>query len=160
MNARGGLAEPLRDARSWGIQRVVLHLGRGQREALRGSPLLRTIDAVAATVADDADLADVAALARLPGLSVTAVVLLDDASLGALSHRIAGLVALAPARVVLQWPLPNGGTPVPPHAERVAPLLVAAVDPLEAAGIAVTVKGLPACKLGPLATRATRTPNR
>lgn len=160
VSARGGLAGPLQEARSWGVRRVVLHLGRGQRELLCGSALLGTIDEVAATVADDADLADVAALARLAGLRVTSVVVLEEGALGGLPHRVAGLVALRPARVVLQWPLPNGATPVPPHAERLAPLVSAAVAQLEAAGVAVTVKGLPACKLGPLAGRATRTPNR
>ncbi len=160
VDRRAGLAAVLEESRSWGIVRVVMHVGRGQREALRGSPLLRHVSAVAATVTDDADLADVAALARLPGVQVSAVVVLDEAALGRLSHLIAGLVAMAPTRVVLQWPLPNGGTAVPPHAERVAVSLLDAVERLEAARIAVTVKGLPACLLGPLATRATRTANR
>jgi hypothetical protein len=158
--ARGALATTLAEGRSWGIRRVVLHLPRRQREAFVGSPLLACVDAVAVAVTDDADLADVIALSCRAALEVTAVVLLDEPALGRLAHVAAGLLAARPRRVVLQWPLPNGAAAAPPHVDRVTAAILAVVPALEAVGIAVTVKGMPACSLGPLASRATRTANR
>lgn len=155
----------LGDARAWGVTRITLHVGNGDREALVGSAVGRSLDAVAVTVTEDRDVADVAALARVGGfrgapLAVTAVVPLDDATLPRLDHVAAGLAAIGAARVVLTWPLPDGSAPPPPHADRVLAALIGPVAVLESAGAAVIVKGIPACRLGELASRASRTGNR
>lgn len=154
--SRPGLAEVLRQGRRWGLQRVTLHLGRGQRDALRRSPLRQQVDDLAFVVRGDEDLADVAALCRA-GPRLTAVVPLDAPTLPWLDRLAATLARLAPARVVLTWPLQ--GDP-PPHAARVAAALPAAVRVLEEAGVQVGIKGLPLCALGPLARLGWRTGNR
>lgn len=155
----------LADARGWGVTRITLHLGKGDRDALVGSAVGRAIDAVAVTVTEDRDVADVAALARVGGyggsaMSVSAVVPLDEATLPRLDHLADGLAAVRAARVVLTWPLPDGSTAPPPHADRVAAALIGSVNALEAAGVEVIVKGLPACRLASLASRVSRTGNR
>lgn len=153
---RHGLADVLSEARGWGVERVVLHLGRGDRGALAASPVARNIDAVAISVADAGDLADLGALSRT--LDVTAVVRLDDATLPRLGGLARGLAAIRPARVVLTWPFP--GDVEPPHADRVAAALPEPVAALDAAGVACGIKGLPACRLGALSTRLWRSGNR
>lgn len=152
---RHGLGDVLADARGWGVERVVLHVGHGDRAALGASPVARHVDAVAMTVADD-DLADVAALARR--LDVTAVVRLDAATLPRLAGLARGLAAVRPSRVVLTWPFP--GDEEPPHADRVAAALPEAVRALDAAGVSCGIKGLPACRLGDLGARLWRSGNR
>ena len=153
---RHGLADVLAEARGWGVERVVLHLGRGERDALARSPIARHVDAIAMTVVDDADLADLAALGRVS--DVTAVVRLDAGTLPRLPGLARGLVAARPARVVLTWPFP--GDEEPPHADRVAAALPEAVGRLDAAGVACGIKGLPACRLGDLGDRLWRSGNR
>jgi len=156
LGERHGLAEVVRAARGWGLRRVSLHLGRAQRLALRRSPLAALVDDLAIVVRNELDLGDVAALCR-QGPTVTAVLPLDDAGLARLDGMSSALAQVGVPRVVLTWPL--SGDP-PPHAATVAPRLPAAVQTLEAAGCAVSIKGLPLCALGPLARVAGRTRNR
>lgn len=156
LERRDDLAELVDTARGWGIARVVLHLGRGDRDALRASPLRSRIDEAVIGVWRQTDLADVAALTR-SGLPITAVLSLDAPTLARLASLASALAALRPARVVLTWPL--GGSP-PPHAARVAQAVREPLAQLTGAGVAVRVKGLPVCLLGPDAPPAHRTRNR
>jgi len=156
LQARHGLAQVVRRARSWGLQRVTLHLGRDERLALRRTPLAECLDDLAIVVRDELDLGDVAALGR-QGLAVTAVLPLDQAGLARLQGTASALARIRPRRVVLTWPLDGE---LPPHAARVAPLLPAPVEQLEQAGVSVLIKGLPLCALGPLARLGGRTRNR
>ena len=155
---RHDLADAVRDARRDGLRRVTLHLGPGQRDALRTSPLGALVDNVAIVVRGPADLADVAALQR-DGLAVTSVVPLDASTLTRLDTTVSGLVAVRARRVVLTWPLFD---PPPPHAARVAARLPDAVRALSAVvpTEAIVIKGLPLCALGPLAAHGSRTSNR
>lgn len=160
VSARPDMAALLAESRGWGIERITLHLGHGEREILAASPLRKVVDVVVVTVAGTPDLADVAALRRAPGgPHVNVVVLLDEATLPQLPALVAGLAALKPSRVVLTWPLPSGGE-LPPHADRVALALHAVVPTLDAAEVPVHIKGMPACRLGSLASRVTRSGNR
>lgn len=161
--SQSGIAASVAQARAWGVSRVVLHLGQGDREALGSSLLQAEIDEVTLTVAGDRDIADVAALRRRTtrsgeALPVTAVVLLNEATLPRLELLARGLCAAGPSRVVLTWPFPPG-TP-PPRAERVAAALPSVVQRLDAAGVATGIKGLPACQLGSLSDRLWRSGNR
>lgn len=154
---RHGLAPLLdRARRRQGLQRVTLHLGRGQRPALRRSPLRRHIDDVVVFLHDEGDLPDIAALSR-SGLRLTVVLRLHEAVLARLPALTASLAALGPGRVVFTWPL--AGEP-PPHAARVAATLPGPVATLDAAGVTVDIKGLPPCTLGDLGARTARTRNR
>jgi hypothetical protein len=153
--SRPALAPILDDARGWGVRRVVLHLGRGGRHALRGSPLRTRVDEVALGVWGAADVADVRALVGAPA-RVVAVVTLDAPTLARLDGLARALAAARPARVVLTWPLAGE----PPHAARVAPALVGPVDALRAGGVDVGIKGLPPCTFGELGALCSRTRNR
>jgi hypothetical protein len=144
LDERAGLAPILDDARGLGVRRVVLHLGRGDRDRLLRSPIGRRVDAVAVVTRDETDLADVAALRAGP--DVTAVVLLDEHGLSRLDNLATGLARVRPHRVVFTWPFPPAAPP--PHAARVATALPTALAALDAAAVPCHVKGLPACALG------------
>lgn len=144
LDERPRLAAILDEGRGWGIGRVVLHLGPGDRDRLIRSPIGRRVDAVAIVVRDETDLADVAALRNGP--DVTAVVLLDEHGLSRLDNLVTGLARVKPQRVVLTWPFPPAAPP--PHAARVAAALPMAFAILDAEGVPCHVKGLPACALG------------
>jgi len=154
--ARGALPGALDQARGWGIARVVLHLGRGRRDALLGSPLRTRIDEVAIGVWREPDLADVGALSR-QDLRVVAVLSLTTRTLARLDLLARALATLRPARVALTWPL---GPADAPHAARVVPALRGPARALRDAGVDVVIKGLPPCVLGDLGDLSTRTRNR
>lgn len=158
------LAAVLDASRSWGIGRVVLHLGRDERNRFLGSPVRDQVDDVTLNVRDEADLSDLGALGRTGThrrLRVQAVILLDDDGVRRLDRTVAGLVAARPDRVVFTWPLPNGGADrPPPRAERVVHVLGAALERLTGAGLDPVVKGLPACSLGVWRDRVHKTANR
>jgi hypothetical protein len=153
---RGALAPLIDDARGWGVRRVVLHLARGARDALRSSPLRTRVDEVAVGVSSADDLADVAALVRA-GIRVVAVVPLDARTLARLDALARALAAARPARVTLTWPLADDD---PPHAARVVPALGPPLTALRDAGVQVGIKGLPACTLGAFGDASSRTRNR
>jgi hypothetical protein len=153
---RPGLAGVIADARSMGVTRVTAHVARGEGRAV-GEAL--PVDAAAVTVAADADLDDVSAL-RVAGRFVTAVLLLDDATLPRLQALASGLAGVRPDRVVMTWPFPGGSSTSVPHADAVSAALPDPVAALEAAGIPTGIKGLPACALGALHQRFWRSGNR
>lgn len=151
------LASILAQARQWGVQRITLHLGRGQRAALVGSPLQERVDAVAMGVSTPEDAHDVEFLART-SLFVSAAVVLSDDHLARLPELARSLARARPQRVVLTWPLPPAQPP--PPAQRVVAALPEAMAILDAAGIQVGIKGLPVCALGDLGDRLWRSGNR
>jgi hypothetical protein len=98
--SRRALADVMRAARAKGVGRVTLHLARGQRDALRSSPLRHVIDEVAVGLSSDEDFADVAALLRVD-LRVVVVLTLDAPTLARLGPMARALSRLRPDRVVL-----------------------------------------------------------
>lgn len=141
--------------RAWGIERITVHAGPSQVAALVASGLPAHVDAVAFTVREPED---VIALAPLAGLFRTAVVLLDDAALGALDATVSALEQVRPERAVFTWPLPPSVEP--PAAVRAADAIAAVAGPGRLAGVPWGIKGLPACRLGALADRLWRSANR
>lgn len=136
------LAPMLATARQdWGLERVVLHLGRGERAALKTGPLSGQADTVVVTVEEPEDVDDVAALTSFA--AVTAVVPLRH------PDRVADLVTALRAanagRIVLTWPFPPGDPP--PPAASLHPALAQVGRLLE--GEPWGVKGLPPCVLPP-----------
>lgn len=154
---RAELAPWLKAARaSMGLERTTLHLGAGERTALRRSPLRAVIDDLVIVVRSESDIADVAALERA-AFRVSAVLPLDEAGLPRLETMCSALARLGARRVVLTWPM--AGQP-PPHAAHVAVRLPGPVRMLESAGTTVVIKGIPPCVLGALCDRTSRTRNR
>lgn len=153
---REGLAEVLDQGAGWGIERVVLHLGRGERHSLQKSPVRDRVHEVVITVERQADLADVAALIRA-GLRVVAVLPLSERGLAHLDALAPALGRAGPARVVFTWPL--AGDP-PPHVARAARAATPHALRLHGAGIEVSLKGLPICHLGEAGALVHRTANR
>ena len=143
------LPAALAQARSWGVERVTLHLARPDLGDLSG------VDAVALTVR--AGQADAVAALR-ERAHVTAVALLDAENLADPVALCRALVRAAPHRVVLTWPLPPADPP--PAVDAVLPALRALLGPLDAAGIPAGVKGLPVCSLAELGGRLWRSANR
>lgn len=138
-----GLADVVAFGRGLGITRVTVHLGAGDRATFLGSALAASTDDVAVGVRGASDVDDVAALREFVG-EVVAVVPLDRDDPDGLSALCDRLIDARPARVVLTWPF--AGAP-PPRAQRAAALADAAVRRLDAGGLAVQVKGLPACAI-------------
>ncbi len=155
LGERDALANLVAEGRQLGLERVTLHLGRGDRERFAGSALSGVVDAVAVTVQQDSDIDDLAALAPL---FRTAVLLLDEQTLPNLPRFTERLAGVGPDRIVFTWPFPPSKPP--PAADEVVAKLRAAVAPLLAANVGWGVKGLPACTLGDLSERLWRSGNR
>lgn len=162
--ARPDLPDLLDRARDQGISHVVLHLGEGalQPEAL--AALAGRVDVAVVPIQPERDLAQADAAvhaARARGIRVASNTVLRAAALPHLAAAADHLVALRPDTVTLTHPFPAGAGP-----ESLAPLraVQAALDEtlpaLDAAGLSVRIKGLPACHLGPHAGRLGRTANR
>ncbi len=145
-----GVVAAVRRGRELGIERVTLHVGRGDQARLAASPLYALVDAVALTVREPGDAAH---LAKLEGRFRTAVLLLDGRDLSSL---VAATVAADPERVVLTWPFPPGK---PPASAVQAAQTLSDVAPL-LGDRPWGVKGLPACRLGPHRDRLWRSGNR
>lgn len=84
----------------------------------------------------------------------TAVVVLEPGA----ERAVAALAEARPSRVVFSWPFPTDAEPLP--AASVVALLDAFAASSFGAAVPWTIKGLPACLLGPHAGRQTRTRNR
>lgn len=144
------LARILMRARGEGIERVVLHLGRGGVDPALGA----AADIWVARIerAEDADPRGwLPAAASAPSTERHAVVVLTSAALAEID---AITDALAPrrgqpspwTRVVYTWPL--SGADVPPAVDAAAAIR-GPLQRLAAAGIAAGVKGIPLCTLAP-----------
>jgi hypothetical protein len=84
----------------------------------------------------------------------TAVVVLEPGA----ERAVAALPQAGPSRVVFSWPFPADAELLPPP--RVVALLDAFAASSWGASVPWTIKGLPACLLGPHAGRQARTANR
>lgn len=84
----------------------------------------------------------------------TAVVVLEPGA----ERAVAALPQARPSRVVFSWPFPADAEPLP--AASVVTLLDAFAGSSLGAAVPWTIKGLPACLLGPHAGRQARTRNR
>jgi hypothetical protein len=167
--ARADLAELVAHARARGVARVTLHLGAEDLEGAGASAMARSgVDAVVVPIGvGEAGATLVAAAAalgsgRARGLEMHASVPLVPGALPVLAAMPRIAAACRPRSVTFSYPFPVDGS----HAAEVPPPLraVAALAPVvplvEAAGCHVAIKGLPACWLGPLASRLGRTANR
>ncbi len=153
------LAAVVADRALYGWRRVVVHLDRGQRQTFLQSAAFSAVDGVSLPVVTEPDLADLAAIRRA-AKDVTAIVVLDTLGLSQLERTTALLEVARPQKVVLSWPFPSPESDPPPSADQVAPRLKDVVERLQAVGIGVGIKGLPACRLGSLHPLVWRSANR
>jgi hypothetical protein len=164
--AREDCPEAIALARSQGIARVILHAGVEDLDQLLPKAWVGAIDVLVVPVQPGGGTLAAAAraltAAREAGLRVAANTTLSTA---ALPHLIAAARVLATARpheVTFTYPFPiNGADPTEvPTPARVEVALRPALAVLDAAGLNVGIKGLPACLLGKQARRLRRTANR
>jgi hypothetical protein len=164
--ARSDLASIVATARSLGVRRVTLHAGVEDLAEL--APAALPVDAIVlplqpgeagAMLAAGARALDAARACDVP---VAANTVLSPSALPMLP-AIARVAIRGGARsLAFTFPFPVDGSAsadVPPAARAVAALREV-IPSVEAAGVRVSVKGLPACYLGPLARLADRTANR
>ena len=153
------VAEAVSGWRRAGLQRLVWHLGESEADTV----LLPLVDEVVCVVRS-AGAAHASALTATDGRWCAVVPLGRDVC-DQLPEIVQSLIAMGPARVVLQWPFPGAEVLAPP-AQQIAPVVREAVLALEQAAVDVGVKGLPPCALsptslvGPWAGRVSRTGNR
>lgn len=156
LGRRAGLGSVLSQGRSWGLSRVTVHLGPGERRTWAGSEVAVQAEEVSLVVRSPVDVADLDHL-RHAGVSTTAVLPMDAATLPQLRDLADRVAAARPMRMVFTWPL--HGAP-PPTADEVRPVLDDALAPALDSGVPVGIKGLPGCALGPWVEHAWRTANR
>lgn len=167
--ARPDLPEIVAAARDRGIGRVTLHLGA--EDLAGGGPAAMSRSGVDAVVVPlgvgEAAASMVSAAAALragadAGLEMHAGVSLVPGILPVLAAVPRIAAACRPRSVTFSYPFPvDGGQAAevpPPH--RAVAALGPVVPAVEAAGCRAAIKGLPACWLGDLAGRLSRTANR
>lgn len=150
--ARPDTSDAIDLARSLGISRVVLHAGV---EDLGSIPVERLAGKVTELVVpvQPGSLIEAGRLlsrAIADGFTVVANTVLSEQALGELEAAARILASVRPAKATLTYPFPVNGadaTAAPPP-QRAVNALRSAVDTLERAGVAVAIKGLPACYLG------------
>lgn len=135
------IADVAGQARSMGMERLVLHAGASGVDAARIAvgALGARADVVVMRVGTPEEASFVPAGAH-------AVVVLDRSTSGRLAAIGEALARARPGRVVLTWPL--AGVDVPPATEAAA-VARPVLDRLTAAGISAGVKGIPLCTLAP-----------
>ena len=153
-------------ARKQGIEHVVLHVGGEDLPELKVQRFHGVVDNLVIPVQPEAaELAQVSRIIRDAnevGLAVTANTVLTSNALTGLKRSARTLSRVKPHSVTYTYPFPINGNestnaPTPPRA---LSALQSALQVLDTAGIAVRVKGLPACHLGNQAHRLGRTTNR
>jgi hypothetical protein len=98
---------------------------------------------------------------RDAGIQVAANTVLREDAVDGLSDLARLLARTRTHSLTLSYPFPTGGPqPDPPRPDRLLPSLHQAVTQLEAVGAQPRIKGLPACWLGPLASRLQPSSNR
>jgi hypothetical protein len=161
--ARSDLPALVALARVRGVNRVTLHVGV---EDLVGLAVVPGVDHHVLPVrlgpggAAAEALAAAFAGARAAGVPVSANVPLATPSLPTAADAAELALAGGAASVTFTYPFPTGGAEAPPPVADAVAALVRAVPRVENAGVAVAVKGLPACWLGPLARHLRRSANR
>jgi hypothetical protein len=139
-------------AHSLGMSRVVLHAGVEDLESMPVERLAGKVTELVVPVQPGSlvEAGRLLARATADGFAVVANTVLSEQALGELEATARILASARPAKATLTYPFPVNGadaTSAPPP-QRAVSALRAAVDTLERAGVAVAIKGLPACYLG------------
>jgi hypothetical protein len=133
----------VREARAWGIRRVVLHAAAADLGRVD-----EAVDEVVVVARGEA----IGPCAR----PVTLVVTLEEGGEALALRSVEAISGVA--RVVFSWPFPPAGRPM--DVREVKRLLDGAGERLEGTGVPWTVKGIPGCLLGSHQGRHARTQNR
>ena len=166
--ARDDLPPLVVEARAWGIEEVVLHVGVEDlhlfdAEGWRNHADVLVVPIQPGSVGGQLESAiDAMRTARAEGFRLYANTVLNDRALSRLKVIGRLLSAAQPDGITFTYPFPvDGGTSgdAPPPGRTLA-ALSPVVASLRAAGLDPRIKGLPACYLGALADRLARTGNR
>jgi hypothetical protein len=162
--ARPDTPTALELARTLGITRIVLHAGVEDLPLMPVERLVGKVDELVVPVQPGSlvDAGRLLARATADGFTIVANTVLSEKALGELDATARILANARPARATLTYPFPVNGadaTAAPPP-QRAVSALRSAVDILERAGVAVAIKGLPACYLGRDARLLGRSHNR
>lgn len=165
VGARADLAPLLARARAEGVRRVVLHASPQEVGASAPDGWGRLVDQLVVPLQPGPDLQAVKGAVdahRARGGQVATHTLLDADALGRLAEVVAVLDGPGDGPHTFTYPFPTGPRTIAetPPVTAAVEALRAALPTLRARGVAVAVKGLPACHLGPLAPTLRRTGNR
>lgn len=161
--ARPDLEELVALARSLGIVRVVVHAGMEDLAGLVVTPGVdRYVLPVRLGPGGPPAEALVAAFAgaRAAGVAVDANAPLRDDAFARLGEAVDIALSGGAASLTFTYPFPTGSGEAPPPVAAAVAALAGPAARVEAAGLPLAVKGLPACWLGPLARHARRSHNR
>lgn len=157
--------EAIAAARTEGVSRVILHVGVEDLSSFDAGRWAGHVEQIVLPVQPGGELVAAAQAihaANAAGLSVSANTTLTANALPGLAAAARLLVAVRPSLMTFTYPFPiNGGdaSDVTLPARAVSALREALMI-LDAAGLPASIKGLPACYLGPDAARLRRTANR
>ncbi|MCB9744221.1 MAG: hypothetical protein H6741_03450 [Alphaproteobacteria bacterium] len=166
--SREDVADALRQGREWGIEYVVLHVGKEDLDAFQPERYAGLVDTVVVPVQPGPTggslRAGAAAIRRCheANIRVVANTVLSSVALPDLTPAARAIASAKPHAAAFTYPFPiAGNTSVHvPGVRAAVSALERAVDIIERAGVQVDLKGLPACYLGRLAGRLRRTANR
>jgi len=153
-------------ARAEGIERVVLHVGVEDLEALDIHRFADVVDTLVVPVQPDGGTLTTSAKAiteaRAAGLQVAANTSLTAKSLDTLPTIARVLASAMPSTMTFTYPFPINGSEAAnaPPPSRTLAALRPALDLLDTAGVTTYIKGLPACLLSTDAHRLGKTGNR
>mgnify|MGYP003950537395 CR=1 FL=1 len=164
--SRPDTVETIREARTNGIEQVVLHVGAEDLTNIKVGQFDSLVDTLVVPVQPEsvaiADVIRVIRDAQAANLRVSANTVLTANALTGLTRAARTISRAAPNSMTYTYPFPINGNestnaPTPP---RVMSALRPALGVLERSGIHARIKGLPACHLGEDAHRLGRTSNR
>jgi len=150
-----------------GVTHRTLHVGGEDLERLDVRQLVGRVDTLVVPVqpgpGGDVRLgAQTLRICAEAGVRVVANTVLTSHALDGLVPASRAIARAAPSHATFTYPFPTGGnasSQVPP-VKAVLAALGPAVGELQRAGVSVSVKGLPACYLGPMASLVSRSANR
>lgn len=159
--------ELLTQARAWGVQSVVLHLGSEDLEGFDPRRFKDLVDAVVVPVQPGAAQGALVSAERVirdargAGIDVVANTLLSPTALPGLQQAAQAIASSGATRAALSYPFPISGSSseLAPIASTLRALNAAVLD-LERTGLSISIKGLPGCYLGELAKYIHRSSNR
>ena len=166
VGSREDVPEAIELARSLGVGSIVLHIGGEDLASLDVGRFKGYVDTLVIPVQPESgrlvDVSRVIHAARDSELTVAANTVLTANALPALQRAARSIAKVKPGSLTFTYPFPINGNeatsaPTPP---RVMSALKPVFPILDKAGIRVQVKGLPACHLGPEASRLGKTQNR
>lgn len=166
--SRPGSPTLLEQARTWGIEDVVLHLGGEDLAGFDPKRFAGLVDAVVVPVQAGDAQGTLARAARVTeesaaaGIQVVANMVLSPEAMPALSDAAKTLRLSGATRATFSYPFPLPDTAkqtLPPLTETLSALKLAVAE-FEQGGVRVGIKGLPGCYLGALAKHIHRSSNR